>query len=336
MYKHHNGVFLYVKLLIVNTKIGDKMQIRLGYVALPVTLNITSSKTITLTNYKKLGVRRGEEKRTKLFLENINNLLEILRYNQKNNIHFFRMTTHLVPLLTYKDSYDNILIKNKDSLQKIGNYIKEHKMRVDIHPDQYNVLNSTNPDIVNTTIQSLTYYNDLMNKLSLNTNIILHVGSSQGGKRESINRFITNFSKLNNSIKDKIAIENDDKVFNIRNVLMLAKKINVPVVLDYHHFLINRNNEKIEDYIKDIFSTWKTTPKIHFSSPKNKKEKRSHHDYIDSDTFIDFIERIKFCNIDFDIMLEAKAKDEALFRLVRELKYKTNYKFIDETTFIVE
>ena len=34
-------------------------------------------------------------------------------------------------------------------------------------------------------------------------------------------------------------------------------------------------------------------------------------------------------------MIEAKMKDEALFRLVRELKYKTNYKFIDETTFEV-
>lgn len=35
-------------------------------------------------------------------------------------------------------------------------------------------------------------------------------------------------------------------------------------------------------------------------------------------------------------MIEAKQKDEALFRLVRELKYKTNYQFLDETTFLVE
>ena len=35
-------------------------------------------------------------------------------------------------------------------------------------------------------------------------------------------------------------------------------------------------------------------------------------------------------------MIEAKKKDEALFKLVRELKYKTNFKFIDETTFIVD
>ena len=43
------------------------MKIRLGYVAIPLTIGITSSKTMTLTNYKKLGVRRGEEKRTKIF-----------------------------------------------------------------------------------------------------------------------------------------------------------------------------------------------------------------------------------------------------------------------------
>ena len=51
--------------------------------------------------------------------------------------------------------------------------------------------------------------------------------------------------------------------------------------------------------------------------------------------FINFLDKIKFINKDFDIMIEAKAKDEALFKLVRELKYKTNYKYIDETTFII-
>ena len=46
-------------------------------------------------------------------------------------------------------------------------------------------------------------------------------------------------------------------------------------------------------------------------------------------------ELIKKYNTDVDIMLEAKMKDEALSRLVRELKYKTNYNFIDDTSFIV-
>ena len=101
--------------------------------------------------------------------------------------------------------------------------------------------------------------------------------------------------------------------------------------------MCNNDGELIEDYIIDIFKTWKNkTPKIHFSSPKSnlKREFRSHHDYINADTFINFINKIKFINISFDIMIEAKAKDNALFLLTRQLKYKTNYKFIDETTFI--
>lgn len=311
------------------------MKIRLGYVALPVSIPITASKTITLTNYKKLGQKKGEEKRSKIFSENLNNFLEILKYNQTNAIHFYRMTSHLVPLLTYKDSYNNILIKHKEQLANIGSYIQKNNMRVDMHPDQFLVLNSTNPNVVDSTMTSLNYYYELMKKLNLKTNIILHIGSGQEGKTEAMKRFENNFRKLPKKIKDLIAIENDDKIFNISNTLSLAKKLNIPMVLDYHHFLVNKNNEKIEDFIIDIFSTWKKTPKIHFSSPKNKKEKRSHHDYIDSDTFIDFIEKIKFSDIDFDVMIEAKQKDEALFRLIRELKYKTNYQFLDETTFLV-
>lgn len=312
------------------------MKIRLGYVALPVTIPITASKTINLTNYLKLGKKRGENKRSIVFEENLINFLEILKYNQSNNIHFYRMTSHLVPLLTYKDSYNNILLKHESKLQEIGNYIENNSMRVDMHPDQFLVLNSINPNVVESTTISLNYYYELMKRLNLNTNIILHVGSSQEGKIKSMKRFEENFKKLPKKVKSLIAIENDDKIFNIRNTLSLAKKLNIPMVLDYHHFLVNKNNEKIEDFIVSIFSTWKTTPKIHFSSPKSKKEKRSHHDYIDSDTFIDFIEKIKFCNIDFDVMIEAKQKDEALFRLVRELKYKTDYQFLDETTFIIK
>lgn len=66
-----------------------------------------------------------------------------------------------------------------------------------------------------------------------------------------------------------------------------------------------------------------------------KKEYRSHSDYIDYNEFIKFLEQVKKYNKNIDIMLEAKAKDEAVFRLIRQLKYKTNYKFIDDTSFLV-
>jgi len=103
--------------------------------------------------------------------------------------------------------------------------------------------------------------------------------------------------------------------------------------LDYHHY---KCNYSCIDFDK-IFNSWgDRVPKIHFSSPKSKKEFRSHGEYINSDEFIEFIDRIKYLDRDIDIMIEAKAKDDALFRLIRELKYKTNYKFIDETTFLID
>ena len=52
------------------------------------------------------------------------------------------------------------------------------------------------------------------------------------------------------------------------------------------------------------------------------------------DDFIDFLEKIKFTNRDFDVMIEAKQKDDALFRLVRQLKYKTDYKIEKNTIFL--
>ena len=106
------------------------------------------------------------------------------------------------------------------------------------------------------------------------------------------------------------------------------------MVLDYHHHLCNNDNLDIDIYLKRIINTWKNiNPKIHFSSPKNntKKDFRTHHDYINPIEFIKFLDKIKNLNIDLDIMLECKAKDEAIFKLVRQLKYY-NYTFIDETT----
>ena len=215
--------------------------------------------------------------------------------------------------------------------------IEDSRMRVDLHPDQFCVLNSINKDIVKNSIEILKYHYNILNKLKIkNKVLVLHVGSNAFGKSNSLTRFINNYMILPKSIRDTIVVENDDKVFNIKDCLYLNEKLNVPIVLDYHHHFCNNDGINLYDYIEDIFNTWKNiNPKVHFSSPKNltKKEIRSHNDYIDSNKFIEFVENIKHLDYDIDIMIEAKKKDEALFRLIRELKYKTNYKFIDDTTF---
>ena len=309
------------------------MKIRLGYACVPVTIDETSSHTITYTTYKKLG-EFGNQKLDSVIKNNFKSLEEILKYNIKNDIIFFRMTSELIPLLTHPDMHCDFFDIYKNYFKKIGNIIKENNLRVDMHPSAYTVLNSINKDVVTSTINILKNYQKMYKYMDIKSYLVLHVGSKINGKKESIKRFIDNFNKLPDSVKKLIVLENDDKSFNIRNVLNICETLNIPMVLDYHHFKVNKNNEKIQNYIVRIFNTWNGIPKIHFSSPKDKKNRRAHHDYIDVDDFIDFIERIKFTNRDFDVMIEAKKKDEALFRLIRQLKYKTDYKIEKNTIFL--
>lgn len=314
------------------------MKVRLGYVALSKVLDdVTTSSTITYTNY--INKNYNTSKLLEITKNNLDSLYEIIKYNVKNNFHFYRLTSKLVPLATHDKVDFDYITPLLDEYKKIGKLINGNNIRVDTHPDQYAVLNSMNSKIVKNTVEILEYHYKIMDAIGIKDKIIiLHVGSSACGKKASITRFINNFNKLPDHIKKCIAVENDDKVYNIKDVLELCHKINVPMVLDYHHFICNNEKEDINDYLKEIIDTWNgKIPKMHFSSPKSKlkKEFRSHSDYINKEYFIKFINILKKQDKDIDIMLEAKAKDDAVSRLARCLKYETNYKFLDETTFII-
>lgn len=313
------------------------MKIRLGYVAISKTLsNITTSSTLTYSNYSKLDNKN--EVLDKIIKSNLEALNEILIYNKKNNIHFYRMSSNLIPLATHDKVNFDYISDYKPLYKKVANTIKNTNIRVDFHPNQYCILNSVSKSVIKNSIEILEYHENLLREFELNNSIILlHVGSMAGGKKAATSRFINNFNKLPENIRQVIALENDDKVYKVEDTLYICEKLNIPCVLDYHHYLCN-HEKNINDLLPRIFNTWKNnTVKMHFSSPKSKlkREFRSHNDYIEASSFICFLEMLKPYNIDIDIMLEAKEKDVALFKLVRELKYKTNYNFIDETSFII-
>ncbi len=308
------------------------MVIRLGYVSIAKALPVTSSSPYTLTSFRE---RKDYDKLSRIIISNLEALLEIQKYNVKNNIHFYRMTSNLIPLATHPDLSFDYLSPYLSYYRQIGQLIRENKMRVDMHPNEYCVLNSTKEEVVKASIEILNYHYHLLEAMEIEPKIIiLHVGSSTFGKKNSLSRFIHQFQKLPKYLQEIIAIENDDKVFQIEDCLFLSKQLNIPVVLDYHHFKCNNTGTDLRNYLEDIWKSWKgIRPKIHFSSPKNKREFRAHHEYIDSESFIEFLRIIRDYSQDVDIMLEAKAKDDALFRLVRELKYKENYLFLDDTSF---
>lgn len=306
------------------------MKVKLGYACITNCINDSSSSPYTYSEYLKDG---DIDKLDRVIISNLKSLNNIIDYNIKNNIHFYRISSKIIPLATKDDVKFDYTNKYKSYYDTIGKKISDSKMRVDFHPDQFCVLNSVKSDVVSNSVKILEYHYNLLNMLNVNDKIlILHVGSSTFGKENSISRFINNFNKLPIYLRKCIAIENDDKVFNVNDVLKISKVTSIPVVLDYHHHLCNKSDFSFVD----IFNSWgNSRVKMHFSSPKNKRDYRSHNEYINGDDFINFIEILKKYDRDIDIMLEAKGKDDSLFRLVRYIKYKTDYEFIDDTTFLV-
>lgn len=306
------------------------MKVKLGYACITNCINDSSSSPYTYSEYLKDG---DIDKLDRVIISNLKSLNNIIDYNIKNNIHFYRISSKIIPLATKDDVKFDYTNKYKSYYDTIGKKISDSKMRVDFHPDQFCVLNSVKSVVVSNSVKILEYHYNLLNMLNVNDKIlILHVGSSTFGKENSISRFINNFNKLPIYLRKCIAIENDDKVFNVNDVLKISKVTSIPIVLDYHHHLCNKSDFSFVD----IFNSWgNSRVKMHFSSPKNKRDYRSHNEYINGDDFINFIEILKKYDRDIDIMLEAKGKDNSLFRLVRYIKYKTDYEFIDDTTFLV-
>jgi UV DNA damage endonuclease len=316
------------------------MRIRLGYVAIALNLpKVTSSSSVTYTNYNKLFSE--EQKLNKLkqvTLSNLDDLYKILQYNLKHQVHFYRITSALIPLATHPEVINWDFRKIFDvEFARLGKFIKDNNMRVDTHPDEFNVVNSIREDVVISTERNLWNHVHFFEDMDYTDGkMILHIGGAQGGKEEAMKRFINNFKKFPKEITSRLILENDDKTFTALEVLSICKEVNAPIVFDVHHHMCNNSGENVENLISDIFSTWDNQPlpaKFHFSTPRETEKDRKHADYINVEDFVSFIEVCKSLDRDFDIMLEAKKKDQALFQLINDIKtIRPNWNWIDNTT----
>ncbi len=315
------------------------MIIRLGYVAMTLNLKDASpSKTVTVATYNKIEDPEGKKYRLeKLTRANLQNTLRILRYNLAHDIHVYRFTSKLVPLAThpltadwhYEDDF-------AEEFKEIGDFVKEHDFRVSAHPDHFTLINSPSEKVFEDALKDLEYHYRVYKAMGLEDKkykLVLHVGGLYKNKEASIGRFIDRFKLLPDYIQDRIILENDDKLFNAKDVLGICKTLKIPMVFDAHHYRCNNEGEKIIPLLPLIFDTWKDeyfNPKIHLSSPKNHKQFRSHADKIEIDDCLNFIEVAKKVNDDFDIMLEAKDKDNALFDLMEKLKASGKVSIINQ------
>jgi UV DNA damage endonuclease len=331
--------------IIYNTflKAGVLMIVRLGYVAISLNLpKVTTSSTVTYATYKKLCTE--EQKLNKLksvTLSNLNDLYKILEYNVEKHLHFYRITSALFPLVTHPDVGDwNYRDMFKRDLQHIGEFIKKHNLRVDTHPDEFNVINSTKEEVVKNTLRNLLVHQHLFEDLNYaHGKMVIHLGGAEGGKDAGLKRLVANLLTYPKDITSKLMFENDDKTYTAKETLKICNEMELPMVFDVHHHNCNNNGETIEELLGAIIDTWKNQhlpPKFHFSSPRESEKDRKHSDFVNAPDFVKFIETCKTYNTNIDIMLEAKQKDISLFKLADEIKLlRSDWRLVDNSTFEV-
>lgn len=290
---------------------------RIGYACLTVGVPETEIKSCKQRN-------ATEERLKELISFNLNSLEKIINYNIKNNINLFRISSDIIP---FGSSPVNRLCWWKlfgEKLYNLGQLINKCGMRVSMHPGQYTVLNSPDDIVVKRAICDLEYHARFLDSLETSSEhkIILHIGGVYQDKDKSMERFITNYTGISNAIKKRLVIENDDRSYNIKEVLTIGKRLNIPVVFDNLHNQVNPAGVELQEqyWIMECRTTWsrKDGPqKIHYSQQNPMKKAGSHSDSIELDEFTEFYSKLE--SKDLDIMLEVKDKNLSAMRCIHQI-----------------
>lgn len=310
------------------------MILRFGYVSTALALwEASPSRTLTFTNWKKQEEEARKEKLLYLTEQNLKNTIRTLHYNIAHGIDLYRMSSSIVPLATHPEVKWDFATPLRAQFQQIGELVKQHQLRVSFHPNQFTLFTSPKKEITDNAILDMTYHYDMLKAMGLHedANINIHVGGTYGDKQATIPRFHQNFAKLAEPIRMQTTFENDDKTYTAEETLRICEKQDIPFVFDYHHHYANHENENWEELLPRIFASWERTgkvPKFHLSSPKSEKLIRAHADYVDVEFALPFTKALKSFGKSADIMIEAKAKDQAALQLVGDLSKMRGFKRI--------
>jgi len=304
---------------------SDHRAIQLGLCCMNTILQsrkppIMSSRSVILKTLETKGFEPLREK----IIQNLKDTLVMIDWNEQNGIKVFRLSSDLFPhksnYRAQSYSYDFAL----DLLKEIGAKARSYNQRITFHPGQYNVIGTPREEVLENTIRDLTYHTEVLDLMEMNQDsvIVIHGGGVYKNKPETIDRWCKQFYRLPKNVQKRIVLENCEKNFSIIDCIEVSKRIGVPVVFDTHHYecyKLLHKDEKFEDpgyYMPFILESWKKRdikPKFHISEQGSGKIGH-HSDFIE--TIPDYLLEIpEKYNVNIDIMIEAKMKEQAIFEL---------------------
>jgi UV DNA damage endonuclease len=255
---------------------------------------------------------------------NANSLLEALQFCRRNGMNAFRINSQILPLKTHpqlgyeiEDLPQSTEIVN--AFKKCKTYCRQHNLRTSFHPDQFILLSSPNPEITRRSIADLRYQAEVAEWVGADV-INIHAGGAYGNKNEALKRLVRQIRSLPRYVRRRLTLENDDRLYTPSDLLPVCKKLKIPLVYDLHHHRCLPDGRNVEDTTQQALKTWNREPLFHISSPLcswQDGNPRNHHDFIDSEDFPE-----SWLNLDITVEVEAKAKELAVIKLMRDIEKK--------------
>ncbi len=279
-------------------------------------------RTTTASSVAKLSRKKAKAKLSQLCLANAEALMDALVFCKNNKIGCFRVNSQILPLKTHPDTgYDaKDLPDGKqiiESFRKCGEFAKAHDLRTTFHPDQFVVLNSPRDEVVQSSIAELEYQAEVAEWIGADV-INIHGGGMYGDKESALSRFKKNFKQLSRSVKQRLTLENDDKLYTPADLQPVCEQLGIPLVYDIHHHRCNGDNWTETEATNIAIETWNREPLFHISSPRDGwrgPQPNRHHDYINVRDFPTFWD-----TLDLTVEVEAKAKELAVSKLSRAVE----------------
>lgn len=285
---------------------------RIGYPCINRTISCCGNKTFRLKSYSEARLKDAVK-------NNLDCLLQILKFNLEHGLLFFRLTSDLVPFASHPVNTFDWQKHFQREFASVGEFIRNEGMRISMHPDQFTLINSIRKDVLERSIEELEYHVEILDLMNLDTTakIQIHVGGAYGDKESSIERFVKRYGGLDNSIRRRLVIENDDKLYDLGDCLRISERTGVPVLFDvFHHRLNGAAQMTDEDCLKYTTETWNSKndglPMVDYSSQNPFGLPRQHAETIDLGDFAIFLKHTR--RFDFDVMLEIKDKEKSAIK----------------------
>jgi UV DNA damage endonuclease len=249
-------------------------------------------------------------------------LQKVLEWNVQHGINFFRLSSNVFPWASEYQLHDMPDYEAiYEACERSGNYIRQHGIRITSHPGPFNKLASPKERVFENTKRDLEIHGEFFDMLGLPRDhyakINIHVGAAYGNKPVALDTFARNFERLPVSVTSRLTVENDDRqsLYSTQELYDgVFTRTGIPIVFDYHHHGFCTGDLTEKQALELAISTWgDIKPVVHYSESRAEEKKdakirpHAHSDYVNGP--------VDDYGYDLDVMIEAKAKELALFEL---------------------